>query len=183
MDIRTRQMAIVIQMKDPTSHLTIDALADMERYLSGRGRYAYIFHDHDKDDEGKPKRNHYHIVLAMSSPVRTTTIIKQLSDVLGESPFAISAMPAYDLARSVQYLSHMNDPEKYQYHPFLDVEYNFDENAYKNLIYDRDEESTFLKITELIQQCDTLTELIYRLGIGLYTKYRAPIQDMWKEKG
>lgn len=68
-------------------------------------------HDMDIDNDGKLKKPHYHIILKYGG-VKSFNQVSQLTRSLSQPiPIPVESLPgAYD------YLTHANNPEKYQYH-------------------------------------------------------------------
>ena len=67
-------------------------------------------HDKDVNDTGEPKKAHYHIILCYSGPT-SYSVVKTLTDSLGQPiPQALEQVRGY-----YRYLTHMDNPEKYQY--------------------------------------------------------------------
>lgn len=69
-------------------------------------------HDKDLDADGQPKKAHYHVILVYGN---TTTYnnVKSLTDSLGQPiPQALEQIRGY-----YRYLTHLDNPEKYQYEP------------------------------------------------------------------
>lgn len=77
-------------------------------------KYSYILHDMDSDSDGVLKKAHYHFVIN-SNKLYT---IKGLSSLLCLEPRFIRE--CLHLKGSIDYLTHKNDPSKYQY-PDTDV--------------------------------------------------------------
>lgn len=67
-------------------------------------------HDKDNNPDGTPKKPHYHIILCFDGP----TTDKTVNDIMSElnAPIAISLESVRGYYR---YLTHKDNPEKYQY--------------------------------------------------------------------
>ena len=69
-------------------------------------------HDKDVNADGTPKKAHYHIILCYSGPT-SYNVVKALTDSLNQPiPQALEQVKGYD-----RYLTHQDNPEKYQYDP------------------------------------------------------------------
>lgn len=86
--------------------------------------YAYINHDRDTDDKGELKKSHYHIVFRTYSQFTRFQIYKWFQkftfDFDAESQEwikreNIDIQITKDITASTEYLTHKNDPDKYQY--------------------------------------------------------------------
>lgn len=70
------------------------------------------YHDKDVNPDGTPKKPHYHIILCFTN---TTTYnnVKSITDSLNQPiPISLDAVNGY-----YRYLTHKDNPEKYQYSP------------------------------------------------------------------
>ena len=67
-------------------------------------------HDKDKNPDGEPKKAHYHIILIFSGPT-SFNVVKALTDSLhAPIPQPLEAVRGY-----YRYLTHQDNPEKFQY--------------------------------------------------------------------
>lgn len=67
-------------------------------------------HDKDINPTGEPKKAHYHIILCYSGPT-TFKCVKSITDSLNQPiPIALEQVRGY-----FRYLTHKDNPEKYQY--------------------------------------------------------------------
>lgn len=67
-------------------------------------------HDKDTNPTGEPKKAHYHIILCYSGPT-TFKCVKSITDSLNQPiPIALEQVRGY-----FRYLTHKDNPEKYQY--------------------------------------------------------------------
>ena len=88
------------------------APADWREQLSLTGLPCAISPLHDKDINatGEPKKAHYHIILCYDGPT-TFNAVKRLTDALN-SPIP---QPLEQIKGYYRYLTHKDNPEKYQY--------------------------------------------------------------------
>lgn len=69
------------------------------------------YHDHDVNPDGAPKKPHYHIILCYSGPTALTAIKPLVVDTLHQPlPIPLESVKGY-----YRYLTHKDNPEKYQY--------------------------------------------------------------------
>lgn len=78
--------------------------------LSGVVGVVSPLHDKDTNPTGEPKKAHYHIILVYGSPT-TYNNVKSLTDRLN-SPIP---QPLENIKGYYRYLTHKDNPEKYQY--------------------------------------------------------------------
>lgn len=71
--------------------------------------FSFILHDNDKT------RNHYHVVLRLSSPLNFRTILNKVKNNLLISVDIISVRKCIDYESSILYLVHFFESDKYQY--------------------------------------------------------------------
>lgn len=80
--------------------------------LQGTGLQCVISPLHDKDinSDGEVKKPHYHVIISYSGPT-SYNVVKKITDSLNAPiPQAIEQMKGY-----YRYLTHKDNPEKYQY--------------------------------------------------------------------
>lgn len=88
------------------------APADWVEQLQNTGLQCAIspLHDKDIDPTGEPKKPHYHIILCYSGPT-SYNVVNSLCNSLNQPiPQALEQVRGY-----YRYLTHMDNPEKYQY--------------------------------------------------------------------
>lgn len=71
--------------------------------------YAMITHDSDLDEEGNLKKSHTHLVIRFNNPVWNSALAKDLGI---ENNYI---QKCRSLERSLLYLVHYNEPDKFQY--------------------------------------------------------------------
>lgn len=71
--------------------------------------FSFILHDNDNT------RNHYHVVLRLSSPLNFRTILNKVKNNLLISVDIISVRKCIDYESSILYLIHFFERDKYQY--------------------------------------------------------------------
>lgn len=98
-----------IELYEVSENAQFSTVFKLVRRLFPNVEYVYIKHDLDKFDDGTYKKVHYHLLL--NFPREKS--IKRLAEQLGV-PINLIKWKAY-LDLSVQYLIHLNNPEKAQY--------------------------------------------------------------------
>nr|WP_015231149.1 replication protein [Mycoplasma capricolum]AFY63032.1 plasmid replication initiation protein [Mycoplasma capricolum subsp. capricolum] len=72
---------------------------------------AYILHDKDIEPTGEPKKPHYHVIMSYTNGTTTFNNVKRITDALNAPiPQGIESVGGY-----YRYLTHKDNPEKYQY--------------------------------------------------------------------
>lgn len=139
-------------------------------------KWEYIFHDKDKKEDGTLKEPHWHINIIL----REWKTVKGICNLIKGSQNSL-AIPMNDKRDAHEYLTHKNDPDKFQY------EENLIKSSEKKLWEEKesktDENELFLKIIENKQM--TLREKAIRLGkdyMKNYYRYETFIRAMTEEE-
>lgn len=77
--------------------------------------YAYIIHDKDVLPDGSPKEKHAHILLSLANSRTFTQVLGWLKREVICSGCNIFAQPIRNRESAERYLTHADNPEKYQY--------------------------------------------------------------------
>lgn len=87
---------------------------NFEKYINDHSicYFSFILHDRDIKDGGVLKEPHYHTVVRYSNPV---SFQRALNDFKTLCEGTVLCEVCQDLAKSVDYLIHKNDLDKYQY--------------------------------------------------------------------
>ena len=144
--------------------------------------YAFILHDKDINECGELVREHYHLIVCLKNPYSKTTLINDISSKLLINKVIVQSRLIKDFVKSVQYLLHKNDKEKYQY-DLLDIWTN-DTNEVIGIInegisqYDLDIDY----LIELVNCSSCITSVYKELGLKKTRTYRSIIIDLWKDR-
>lgn len=142
--------------------------------------FAYILHDRDIDENGRVKTLHAHIVGNLHKRTRKSTLINRLADCLGVSTLAVSVEKQSSFEGCFQYLTHKNDPDKYQY-SLSDVVTNLAEDEIDMVM---DDNSGTLDVQSVMRICLTarsIVDVIEQLGMSTYCHYRQVVLDIYHE--
>ncbi len=143
--------------------------------------YFYIVHDSDINDDNVLKPLHYHFVLVCPKRVRVSTLLYRLCDYFdyGDNFIDyISIDKCISINLAVQYLTHKNDSDKFQYNynyiitnssELLKTYYNEDT---------KDDISTELLIKYIVYDNMPNIELMYKLGVSRYRYYKDIIYEI-----
>ena len=146
--------------------------------------FASIIHDCDKNDNGELKTTHYHYVIWSQKRSRCDTFLWRLMSFLDFEDYmfnCISVQPCVDLSYSIQYLTHKNNKDKYQYDK-SNIIRNINDDIFKQY-YDshlNTEIDTALLFKWIVYDRKTDLELMFLLGVGRYTYYKRAIEDIRK---
>lgn len=156
---RDRNLLLVLYEEDKTHKKAIDKIKTSYDY-------AMICHDKDTDENGEIKKPHYHVVLKFKNPKWNTS----LADELGITPNYIEEPRS--LKKSLEYLIHYNEPEKYQY-SIDEVSGNLKDMLLKYIQNDgKDENQKASELFDYIHSYDGILE------IGTFGRF-CQQQGMW----
>lgn len=93
------------------SYLSEESIKECLRHKD-ISHYCYILHDKDVNDDGTPKETHYHILVTVKQQKSLESIRRMFDNGSGINTLA---KVIEDIVHDVRYLTHMDDPQKYQY--------------------------------------------------------------------
>lgn len=118
-------------------------------------------HDKDINPTGEVKKAHYHIILCYSGPT-TEKSVKSITDKLNQpKPIALEQVRGY-----FRYLTHKDNPEKYQYNEKDIITINdFDIDNYNDLSVSQIKSimidlQKIIRDNEILEYCDLLDFLL-----------------------
>lgn len=100
------------------SYLTLEQINDvLSRKSPQIKHYAYILHDRDVESDGSLKQPHYHILVQLVHNVNETTFRNWWKGYFDEKQMPVNTLVrlAGDVTACYRYLTHKDDPDKYQY--------------------------------------------------------------------
>lgn len=114
---RTNKYCVIINCQDLANNKWIDYKSLENAFAYNQNcLYWYILHDKDIKDNGELKTPHFHLVLWFKfKSCYKQYVIDYLSDLLGCSKEVISVEPMEDLNKSLRYLTHIDNEDKYRY--------------------------------------------------------------------
>lgn len=104
------------------SYLTREQLHDVfVRKSSQIKHYAYILHDSDVEQDGTPKAPHFHIILCLTNNVNLSTCTNWFKGYRDSKDQLVNTLvqPTNSVTGCYRYLTHKDDPEKFQYNECL----------------------------------------------------------------
>lgn len=142
---RSRNFCLVLYPNEDTSHK--EAL----KIIKENYDYASIVHDNDLNEKKELKKEHTHVVLRFKNAIWNTALAKDLK--ITENYIE----KCRNLDKSLMYLIHFNDIDKFQY------EYEKVEGTLKDMLYriinnvDNDENERVQELVEYITSKDYIT--------------------------
>lgn len=88
--------------------------------------YAYMYHDKDIKEDGTPKEPHTHLVISFLQPRSIQNVRSMFSVTIDNEHYNCLDAFTNNKILSLQYLTHKNDKDKYQYNAEEVVFYNMD---------------------------------------------------------
>lgn len=125
--------------------------------------YEWIIHDKDKNEDGTPKETHTHYVIKFRTP-RTITGCGNVMGLPKESHNFIQF--CHSVESSIEYLTHKNQPEKYQY-PIEEVHGNIID---RDVFYQSESEAVDAFLYQVAEKGLTLLQVQKKLGGALLAK-------------
>lgn len=102
---------LIIEAFDEKNSKNIWPFQLRDTFLNFKNLVSFSFILHDNDNT----RNHYHVVLRLSSPLNFRTILNKVKNNLLVSVDIISVRKCIDYESSILYLVHFFESDKYQY--------------------------------------------------------------------
>ena len=134
--------------------------------LLGTEKYAFIEHAFDIKDTGELKKIHYHLYVRLHKKKSFGGVYEILNKWKENCSQANLIINLENVPKFIRYLTHIDNPEKFQYSP-SEIISNFDIQQYFELQID---DTTFIKnVIELINERDitTFKELVlYAMNNG-----------------
>ena len=149
-NIKTRHWAFVVYPESlPDNWLD---------YIVSTGIQACISPLHDKDfnPTGEPKKPHYHVIISYSGP----TTYKNVCNIFTEPLRATIPQPLQSINGYYRYLTHKDNPEKFQYNDLEIVTLNgfdikdFAELTYSEVMSISKYVTSFIVDNHIIEYCD-----------------------------
>lgn len=102
---------LIIEEFDEKNFKYIESFQLRDTFLNFKNLVSFSFILHDNDNT----RNHYHVVLRLSSPLNFRTILNKVKNNLLVSIDIISVRKCIDYESSILYLVHFFESDKFQY--------------------------------------------------------------------
>lgn len=180
MSLNTRAINFDIVLNIPTNcdkdltHSICEVLTPFTEFV------AVIKHDKDTNEKGELKTLHYHIVCTMQYQKKVSTIINTFSVFLQVPTNCLSVSPCLNVKKSVRYLIHLDDFDKYKYLPFDICSSDIDKvNDY--LLDKVNNYIDFETLLLVVKQYNNKIDIMRIIGLDNYKKYRNVIDDIQKE--
>ena len=183
---KSNRFAYVIETEDKINNkiVSLSMIEDYFKTLVTRGIcsfYACILHDRDFNADGEIKRPHIHIVFELSFSRADSAIAKDLAKELMININIISYAVALNWCSSIRYLTHLDNPEKYQYLK-SDIHTN-EEDSYSAFVNQMDfMELDIQSLINIVNSSKSVIEVYSIIGIKNATKYRWLIKDLIEQR-
>lgn len=120
-----------------------DPLIDLSSLLDKSLYYCYILHDRDLLKDGSPAVPHYHCLLYLKNPIVCGNLSRYSATHQN-----VFCEPVYDKGGSFRYLTHQDNPDKFQYDSSSIVSNNIKYFSSDD-VYSRSGESTMQLIDDI----------------------------------
>lgn len=138
--------------------------------------YYFIFHD---DEENQL---HFHYILRCNRSIRLSTMLNNLEVGLGIDRNQISVEVLRNLNYYLRYFLHVEEEDKKQY--FISAIVSDESTALlESYINTDDFEITTERLIAYIVNSNTIDELMIRMGLKSFHKYRYEIKELWETRG
>lgn len=142
--------------------------------------YYFIFHD-DEDTN-----LHYHYCIRLNRAVRCSTMLNKLetyfkAHINGFDRNQIGVEPLTDLNAMLRYFIHFEYDDKKQYQPY-DIKSDETYQMILSYINTDNYELTTERLIAYIVNASTIDDLMFRMGLRVYHKYRYEIKELWDNK-
>lgn len=138
--------------------------------------YWAILHDLDTYEDGSDKPPHWHLVIETMTRHTKTGIISLISKVMDINSDRVSVDVCRHQPLALRYLMHLDDPDKELY-PVFDVLTN-DQATLNQAIACATSELTIDALKKALIKSTSTLDLIERIGLKNYQRYRATISDL-----
>lgn len=144
------------------------------------GDYYYIVHDKDVNADGEKMTRHLHYVIESKNRKLLSTWLNNITDALKlDNSIGIEIEHTDRFIGSVQYLTHQNYKEKYQYDKTL-IKTNVSDEQLSNIL-EMDRKGLDIDyLLYIVQTSRNLIDVMTAIGLNYYHIYRATINDIWK---
>ncbi len=149
---------------------------EFQKLLKYGTKWEYIFHDNDVKEDGTPKEPHWHINIIL----REWRTVKGVCNLIEGNQNSL-AIPMNDKRDAHEYLTHKNDPDKFQYDENLIK--SSEKKLWKDTESKAEENENFIAIIE--NRTISLREKAIKLGkdyIKNYFRYESFIRGMKQEE-
>lgn len=139
-----------------------------------------MIHDKDILPTGEPKKRHLHCFVELHEKATFNQFLAELGELLGINTDAISLEASNSPILGIQYLTHKNDQDKYQYN-FEDIKTNNQEKL--EMKYYGQYVSPQEKLFKAMTTSKSMLELTEKIGIDNAIKVRALFNQIKQEQG
>lgn len=181
---RTAKVCGVVTFAGFELYEVLDFRESLDAFLAATSKnWVTMVHWLDYDENGEEENIHIHFATEQVKVLRLGTLLNKIADDLGVNTLAVSVDKMISLDAQIEYFVHKKDPDKVQYCAYQ-MHSNMPFEEIKAILKRESEAETFDSeyLVELVQRCDTKTELMMELGVYRYRNLRGVINDLWQEK-
>ncbi len=148
------------------TYLDVETLCKRLCSIENVRYYAFIQHDKDTKDDGTPKDKHIHLAVCLNSARTLAQLSPRFTDIASNAGNCFG-QPTRSNRSIIEYFTHKNEPEKYQYNETDIISNNIE--YFKN--DETDEDNTYMIIQDMLNG-KSLVQLAKTYGRALLYHYR-----------
>ena len=172
---KTKFVNIVVRKKD-------FKISDRDKYIrrwceENCEYYAYIYHKEDLNLEHIKEDEHLHLVGILKKSILLSTTLNSFCEFLDIKTLGVEIDKCNSVEGSIQYLIHKNDPQKTQ-HKKDEIVSNYDRKDLDSILETDCYNITPQRLRDMVKKASSNYELIEKLGIERYIRWRRVISDI-----
>lgn len=141
-------------------------------------RYAYILHDKDFTEGGVKKTPHIHLVAQLQKRARLYKTLRDIAEAVNVGVKAITIDKYTHWEKSIQYLVHRNDKDKYQYQESAIIT-NIDIVELDDILNNEFDTFDYDYLWRIAYNSETEMDFIRSIGITNYKNYWRICDKIW----
>lgn len=141
-------------------------------------RYAYILHDKDFTEGGIKKTPHIHLVAQLQKRARLYKTLRDISEAVNVGVKAITIDKYTHWEKSLQYLIHRNDKDKYQYQESAIIT-NIDIVELDDILNNEFDTFDYDYLWRIAEDSENEMDFIRNIGITNYKNYWRVCDKIW----
>lgn len=179
---RTAYLNIVISLKDLKNERIENIKSLLKDYCDECfTTYAFILHDKDLLEDNTPKTPHIHLVgIYHTNRQRLSTILNDIACKLQVNNLAVSIDKMNDLNGSLQYLLHLNNPNKHRYE-VTQITTNIELDELQIYLSRESKSISTSSLLDIVIHSACKIDVYNAIGLEFYRQYRQVINDLWFE--
>lgn len=174
LDTRCMKMSGVISLSCVENHQNF--ISRLFVFLSNAGLDSFYFIYHDETEV-----KHIHYLVILKRICRLKTFLNKLAEGLNMPSLAISIEKCSSVNSMLRYFLHIGERDKKLY-IIDDIRSNMPVNFIDNLINSDDDSIDFSRLLTIVCESKTELEIMNKLGLKTYHKYRYEIRIMMEDR-